>query len=119
MQNVDAYLISHIIIFAIAIITPIIMFVTITQLGKGSRFRKIVLTLAISFLFGGMRWSGGSISHMQIPFFINSIWFIPVWTLSGILAAGFGLYAAFLLYQYSKIVGFEKIKLPQNSRRNK
>ena len=96
----------HSVIFAIAVITPVALLVACLRFDKGSWLRKVTLALAVSFVFGGMRWVGGSIASLQIAFFIHNPFFVPIWTLTGVLAAVFGLYAAKLLLDYSKMFGF-------------
>lgn len=104
------YPIMHAIIFFLSVVTPIVIFVTYSRFGRKSGLRRIALMLMLSFVFGGLRWSGGSIEAMQIGYFIGNPLFMPIWTLSGVLAAAFGVYAALLLYEYSKMFGFEKFR---------
>lgn len=106
----DIYMTMHLIVFVFAAATPLALFATYFQLGEGSRLRKIILMLVVSFTFGGIRWSGGSIAAMQVSFIVENPIFVPLWTFSGILAAGFGLYAAKLLLDFSKEFGFKSSK---------
>lgn len=104
------YPIMHAIIFLLSVVTPLLVFVTYSRFSRKSGLRRIALMLMVSFIFGGIRWSGGSIEAMQIDYFVDNPLFMPIWTLSGVLAAAFGVYAALLLYRYSKMFGFEKFR---------
>ena len=104
------YPIMHAIIFFLSVVTPIVIFATFSRFSRKSGLRRIALALLASFVFGGVRWSGGSIEAMQISYFIDNPLFMPIWTLSGVLAAAFGVYTALLLYEYSKAFGFEKMR---------
>lgn len=104
------YPIMHAIIFFLSVVTPIVIFATYSRFSRKSGLRRIALMLMVSFIFGGIRWSGGSIAALQIGYFIDNPLFMPVWTLSGVFAAAFGVYTALLLYEYSRMFGFEKFR---------
>ena len=68
---------------------------------------KIFFYYMLSFLFAAFRWAGGSLSHIREKFTDGLIYNI-LWTLVGIAAAVFGLYASKLLLDFSKLNGDSK-----------
>jgi len=54
-----------------------------------------------------LRWIGGSMARLDLPI-TNYLTFNIIWTLAGVLAAGFGLYASKLLLDFSSAYGFKK-----------
>ncbi|RJQ18944.1 hypothetical protein C4580_06040 [Candidatus Woesearchaeota archaeon] len=90
----------HILLFGVAVATPLILYFAYLRFARG-QLRTIVGFLTLSFVFGALRWIGGSLARLDLPV-TNQLWFNFAWTVSGVLAAVFALYAANALFTYSK-----------------
>lgn len=75
--------------------------------SKQKALKKIFFYYMLSFLFAAFRWAGGSLSHIRERF-TDGLMYNLIWTLAGIAAAGFGLYASKLLLDFSKLNGGSK-----------
>lgn len=94
----------HIILFAIAALTIILMGLAYTKFS-GGKFKNIIMYYAIAFFFSALRWVGGSMVRLGLPI-TNNLSFNIIWLFAGILSACFGLYATKLLLDLSKNIGF-------------
>jgi hypothetical protein len=95
----------HGILFVVALLTPVIMFITASKFSD-TDFRQICLFFAFAFLFGAMRWAGGSMARLQLPI-TESLLFNFLWLSTGILSAFFGVYGAWRLYKVAQQIGFK------------
>lgn len=96
---------SHGILILAAIATVILMFIAYIRFSEDNniqrRFKKIIFNYMIAFFFSAARWAGGTYARIGYDF-TNTLTFNVVWTLTGICAAFFGLYASKLLLDFSR-----------------
>jgi hypothetical protein len=98
-------LVFHILLFIVAVVTPVIMCMAYARFSRGQLQRKELKTVvgyfALAYFFYALRWIGGSFLDLGFTF-TDAPAFLFLWTLSGVLSAVFGLYAANMLYWYSR-----------------
>ena len=93
----------HFIIFLVSLTAPAFLVLAYGRTKKDKKAKEILGALAISFIFGALRWTGGSIASMDIPPFTDIAahpLYVPVWTACGLLAAAFGIYSSLLVIKY-------------------
>ena len=95
----DTELLFHVLLFAVAIMTPIILYSSYRKFT--GEFKTAMGFLTLAFVFSALRWTGGSLARLQLPV-TNSLWFNFLWLATGILAAVFALYTANLLFDLSR-----------------
>lgn len=101
-------LLLHIILFIVAGITIILMWIAYSRFSKGE-LKKIIFYYFLAFIFAALRWVGGSIARLDLPI-ASLLIFNILWLLAGILSAVFGLYASKLLLDFSRIFVFNRKK---------
>ena len=89
----------HFFLFFVAVITPVIMLFSYSKFKPGP-LKTVIGFFTLAYFFGALRWIGGSMARIHVPM-TETLMFNFLWTLAGILAAVFGLYAANLLFAYS------------------
>lgn len=95
----DTELLFHILLFAVAIITPVILYSSYRKFS--GEFRTAMGFLTLAFVFSALRWIGGSLARLHLPM-TDLLWFNFAWLTVGILAAVFALYTANLLFDLSR-----------------
>lgn len=98
----------HIILFVFAGLTPALMYFAYKKFSTGE-FKRIVKYYLIAFFFSALRWIGGSLVRLDLPFTVTLLYNI-LWTLAGVLAACFAVYASKLLLDFSRVYGFASPK---------
>jgi len=92
-------LILHLLLLGFAVATPGLIFLAYLNFKK-SELKNIVGYYCIAFFFSALRWAGGSLSRLNFEFTHSSI-YVLLWTLTGIFAAVFGLYACKKLLEFA------------------
>ncbi len=95
----------HGVLFFCSILTVILIFISYLKFSFGE-LKRVLFFYVMAFTFSAMRWVGGSLARIRFGF-TEYLWYNIIWTISGVLAAAFGIYASILLLKFSKTYGFK------------
>lgn len=94
----------HGIVFAFGAVVPVLMYIAYTRFLAGP-LKKIIKYYAIAMSFAALHAILGSMLSLDVPG-TETMFFDVSWTLVGVFAALFGLYATKLLLDFGRVFGF-------------